>query len=190
MKSMTLAAFVIYFIACSAPPSQTHHSTPLPLSVRADTRNFVLLRFDTTKVTADQLRAVVVAGLPNEVSMCFYGYAKDTTYITFHRDGPITGDSVEVTKKIAIVDSMAPANIKSSNPVSVFYKDGIACDPNPKLIGIGHTHPLQNPYGRGCDHSRLDALFGHNKQTKYWFMIVFCSFGHNILWADGRRSIF
>jgi hypothetical protein len=187
---MTLAAVAIYFVACTVQPTQTHHSTPLPLSIRADTRNFVGLTFDTTKVNAEQLRAVVVAALPNETSMCFYGYAKDTTYTAFRRDGPITGDSVEVTRKIAVIDSMAPSNIKSSNPISIFYKDGIACDPNPRLIGIGHTHPLQNSRMGPCDHSRVDTLFGHGQQTKYWFMMVFCSFGHSVLWADGRRVTF
>lgn len=188
MKLMTFAALAIYFVACTATPSQTHHSTPLPLSVRADTRNFVLLRFDTTKVTGEQLRVVATTALPNEVSMCFYGYAKDTTYMALRPSSPTTGDTVEVTKQIAIIDSMAPTNIAASSPRSLFYKDGIACDPNPRLIGMGHTHPLQGPYGSGCDHSRPDALFSHNKQTKYWFMVVFCRFGHSILWADGRRS--
>lgn len=190
MKLITLAIAAIYFIACTAQPAQTHHSTPLPLSIRADTRNFVALRFNTNKVSAAQLRAVVVAALPNETAMCFYGYAKDTTYMAVRRTGPTTRDIVEVTKKIAVIDSMAPSNIKSSNPVSIFYENGIACDSNPRLIGIGHTHPLQDPRMGPCDHSQPDALFGHNRQTKYWFMIVFCSFGQNILWADGRRSIF
>lgn len=190
MRLMTFAALAVYFVACAAPLKQTNHATPLPISTRADTRNFVGFRFDTTIVSDNQIYTMITDALPNETSMCFYGYAKDTTLMVLRRVGPGIAYMVEMVKKIAIVDSIAPANIEKSNSVSIFYKNGIGCDPNPRLIAMGHTHPLQNPAAGKCDHSQADALFAHDRQAKYWFMLVFCPYRTSILWADGRRSRF
>ena len=183
-----MAFALIYAVACIGAPAYTHHLTPLPTVIRADTRDFIGFRYQNEEDIAITIN-IITAALPNETSMCLYGFAKDTI---IHMVDSIAGDSTAYIRKIAVIDSVAIANIDSAGPKFVQYIDRIACDYNRRLIGKAHTHPLTPPYFMGgqCDHSHPDAIYTHDKGTKYWFVLVMCPTSNNIMWADGRRIEF
>jgi len=190
MKLLALASVLVYIVACvAATPSHTHHDTPLPIVFRADTRELIGFRF-ANPTTVSRAIQIINAAHPDEAAMCLYGYAQDTTFLA-----PLfmdRSDSLTVYRKIAIVDSIEAANVDLAGTYFVSYEDGIACNPNKRLIAIAHSHPTVriSLFPEPCDHSDLDAIFTHVKEEKYWFSLVFCSNSNSLLWADGRRFIF
>lgn len=182
MKLLSLALVLVYVVACAphAPPGIL-----MPTVIRADTRHFVGFRF-TTRTVVNRALQIVRAAWPNETAMCLYGFAQDTIYLTPQFMNPL--DSVRVDKKIAIIDSVTAANVEKTGTNFVTYIDGVACDPNERLIAVAHSHPM--PQFGNCDHSDTDAIFQHAKEQKYWFSLVFCYNSNSIMWADGRRIIF
>lgn len=185
MKIFLITLFLIC-IACTGGYVQqfTNYIVKIPTVSRADTRLFIGMRFaDTIPISITMNR--ILDALPNETALCLYGYSQDTTFIESDFLNPL--DSSRVDRKIAIVDSVWPANIEQSGPHFLIYTDRIACLPHLRLIGVVHSHPLSI---KGCDHSDFDALFTHSKEEKYWFSLVFCPHNNNLLWADGRRITF
>ena len=182
MQLLSLALVLVYVVAC-AP--HTPSGPPLPTVIRADTRDFIGFRFATT-TAVDRALEIVKAARQNEAAICLYGFAQDTIYLAPQFMNPL--DSVRVDKKIAIIDSVAVANVDKTGTNFVTYIDGVACDPNERLIAVAHSHPLFQ-FGR-CDHSDMDAIFHHVKEQKYWFSLVFCLTNSSLMWADGRRLTF
>lgn len=183
-----LVAIMIVAAACAFVTSaqEAPSTSTIPTISRADTRNFVAMRYGR-EIDIIYLWAVSQTALPNETAFCLYGHAVDTT-MTFTRFSD--GEQVELERKVAVIDSVFMANIEIATPTYVQFTDGIACDPNPRLIGTAHTHPnVPHPLanqGR-CTHSYLDVLYAQNRETEYWFTLVLCTWTHELMWADGRR---
>lgn len=178
----------MYSVACVTTPTYTHHITPLPIVVRADTREFIGFRFADT-ISVNRVIQIIMVAHPSEAAMCLYGYAQDTIFLAPKFMNPL--DSIEIYRKIAIIDSVEIADVDKVGSTFILYEDGVACDPNKRLIAIAHSHPttvFQPP--ESCNHSDLDAIFIHMKEQKYWFSLVFCAHANSLLWADGRRKIF
>ena len=187
VKLLTAISLILIAAACSFVTVQEDIG-PWTISTvtRADTREFVSMRYER-QVDIVYLWTLSRLSLPNEVAFCLYGHAVDTL-MTFRT---VQGDEeIELSRKVAIVDSVHVANIKSAAPKYVEFEDGIACDPNPRLIGTAHTHPnvLHPAMNQGrCTHSDLDVLYAQNRETEYWFTLVLCEWTHELMWADGRR---
>jgi len=183
VKLLILILFLASVVACGSV--STHSTTPIPTVIRADTRKFIGFRF-ATRAVVNRAVQLMIAARQHEAAMCLYGFAQDTTYLIPRFMNPL--DSVRVDRKIAIVDSVNVANIEQSGTNFIKYIDGIACDPDERLIAVAHSHPMVQ---RGnCDHSDIDAIFQHAKEQKYWFSLVFCLTNSSIMWADGRRLTF
>ncbi len=180
---VSLLVLVVAYIGVT--PQNTHHLSPLPTKVKADTRLFIGFRYQDSTDAATTLK-IIKEALPNEVGMCMYGFAIDTTVQARDR---MSGDIVEKTVKIAVVDSVFRANIDSAGLNFVTYTDGIACDTNKKLIAKAHTHPTNFLFER-CEPSIPDVLFAFHTGPKYLFTLVMCPRKNNIMWADGRRFEF
>lgn len=187
VKKLVTAIALIVAAACSFVTTQedTRPWTIIPTITRADTRHFIGMRYER-EVDIAYLWSLSQVALPNEIAFCLYGHAVDTTLtITQFSDG----EQVELVRKIAVIDSVYVANIDEAAPTYVTFKDGIACDPDPRLIGTAHTHPyiLHPQMGGRCTHSDLDVLYAQNRETEYWFTLVLCTWTHELMWADGRR---
>ena len=188
VKKLMTAMLVMVAAACSFVTVQEDIGswTTLPTVIRADTREFVSMRYER-QVDIIYLWTLSQLALPNEVAFCLYGHAVDTL-MTFRT---VQGnEEIELNKKVAVVDSVHIANIKSASPRYVEFEGGIACDPNPRLIGTAHTHPnVPHPsFNSGrCTHSDLDVLYAQNRGTEYWLTLVLCEWTHELMWADGRR---
>ena len=189
VKFLTAISVILVAAACSFATVQEIDNRPwtqIPTVIRADTRDFTIMRYER-EIDIIYLWSLSQIALPNEVAFCLYGHAVDTlmTFTTVQGD-----EEIELTKKIAVIDSVHIANIKSATPRYVEFENGIACDPNPRLIGTAHTHPnVAHPLanqGR-CTHSDLDVLYAQNRETEYWLTLVFCTWTHELMWADGRR---
>ena len=190
-KLMTAIAVLMVAAACSFVTTSQEVEGPwsIPTITRADTRDFARdgLRY-TREVDIIYMWTLSQLSLPNEVAFCLYGHAVDTT-ITYRSID--THEPVELDRKIAIVDSVWVANIEEATPTYVKFRDEVACDPNPRLIGTAHTHtnvphPAFNT-GQRCTHSDMDVLYAQNRETDYWFTLVLCQWTHELMWADGRR---
>lgn len=183
LAAVSLLVLIVAYIAVT--PQSTKHWSPLPTIVKADTRLFIGLRYQDSVDVATTLK-IIKEALPNEVGMCLYGFAIDTTVQVRDR---MSGDIVEKDVKIAVIDSVVRANVDSAGLNFVSYTDGVACDPNKKLIAKAHTHPTTFPFER-CEPSIPDVLFAFHTGPKYWFTLVMCPGRNNILWSDGRRFEF
>lgn len=184
-----IAIAAIMVAACSLSTMQeidTRPWTAISTIERADTRDFVGMRYER-EVDIILLWTLSQLALPNEVAFCLYGHAVDTT-MTFKQID--NDEEVDLDKKIAVIDSIAVANIAKATPTYVQFTDGVACDPDPRLIGTAHTHPnVPHPVfntGR-CTHSDMDVLYAQYRETEYWFTLVLCTWTHELMWADGRR---
>ena len=179
--AIMIAAAACAFVAVQEGPS----TNTLQTVSRADTRLFVGMRYER-EIDIAYLWTFSQAALPNEIAFCLYGHAVDTT-MTFTRFSD--GENVEMIRQIAVIDSVSKANIEIATPTYVQFTEGVACDPNPRLIGTAHTHPnIPHPQlGGRCTHSDLDVLYAQNRETEYWFTLVLCTWTHELLWADGRR---
>lgn len=188
VKFMTAIVFTIMVAACSFVTTTQEGPTPwtMPTVIRADTREFVTMRYER-EIDIAYLWSLSQMALPNEVAFCLYGHAVDTTMVFTQL---MSGDTVSLPRKVAIIDSVYVANIKSATPTYVEFEDGIACDPNPRLIGTAHTHPdVPHPQmGGNCQHSVLDVLYAQSRGAEYWFTLVLCTWTHSLMWADGRVS--
>lgn len=178
MKIWATIAMVVYIGACGI-------ATSLPLSTveRLDTSNIIGFRFaDSTLIqyTMEKIKSA----LPLETSLCYTGFIEDTTYYT--RTSRTSEDTIEITRQLVTINGAYEANIKEAGIGYVNYQDDGACDPKPDLIATAHSHPGGTPFDH-CDHSDTDAIFNHNRQTKYVMSFVWCQWGLGILWADGRR---
>ena len=185
VKFLTAISVIMVAAACSFVTVQEVDNRPwstIPTVTRADTRDFAGMRYER-EVDIIYLWTLSQLALPNEVAFCLYGHAVDTT-ITYRQVN--TDEEIDLEKKIAVIDSVAIANIEEATPVYVQFTDGIACDPDPRLIGTAHTHP-NVPWGGRCTHSDLDVLYAQNRETEYWFTLVLCEYTHQLMWADGRR---
>lgn len=175
--------------ALQEAPSMALQEAPftatIPTISRADTRHFVNIRY-ARQIDISYIWSFSQTALPNEIAFCLYGHAADTTMI-FTRFSD--GEQVELVRKIAVIDSVFIANIEIAAPTYIQFTGGIACDPNPRLIGTAHTHPNTVPpqMGGRCSHSDLDVLYAQNRETEYWFTLVLCTWTHELMWADGRR---
>lgn len=169
---------IVYVGACGI-------ATSLPLSTveRLDTRNIIGFHF-ADPALIEYTAKVIKAALPNETSLCYTGFIKDTTY--YSRESWESLDTIEVTRQLVIITGASPASIKDAGSDYIDYMDDTACNHEPDLIATMHSHPGGSPFER-CDHSDADALFNHKKQTKYVMSFVYCAYGIAILWADGRR---
>lgn len=181
MRLLFLLLFLLPGCSRSLLPNQV---TPLPIIERIDTKEFVGIRFpDST--TALFIQHHIEQVMPNEVAFCFYGHAKDTVITMINT---FTKENRQRASKIAIIDSVTVARIKSATPYSLTYVDEIACLPSRNLIGVSHTHPLTPKNGR-CNHSNTDALYLQRFGLHFWFSLVVCPSGSSILWQDGRRRM-
>ena len=186
MKLLSLILVLVYSVACVTATSSPR-ITLLPTVTRADTREFIGFRF-ADSIVVNRIVEIILVMHPSEAAMCLYGYAQDTTYLTPMFMNPL--DSVRTYVKIAIIDSVEAANIKQAGSTFVTYEDGVACDPNERLIALAHSHPTILRPINSCNHSDLDALFTHAKEQKYWFSLVFCPYSNSLMWADGRTATF
>lgn len=185
VKKLMTAMLVMVAAACSfvtTTQQDTRPWTEIPTITRADTRDFAGMRYER-EVDIILLWTLSQLALPNEVAFCLYGYAADTT-ITYRQID--SDEMVDLPKKIAVIDSVAIANIEEATPVYVQFTDGVACDADPRLIGTAHTHPSV-PWGGRCTHSELDVLYAQYRETDYWLTLVMCEYTHQLMWADGRR---
>lgn len=158
-------------------------SFPLATVKRVDTRNIVGFRF-TDSLLINYTETKMRAALPLETALCYTGFIKDTTYFAKKFMNPL--DSIEVTRQLVVITGASEANIQEAESTYIRYHNAIACDPKPNLIAIIHSHP-GIPAFTSCNHSDVDALFNHGKQTKYIMSFVWCPYGLGVLWADGRR---
>lgn len=188
MKVLTAISAIMVATACSFATihEDTRPMSTLPTVERVDTRDFAGMRYER-EVDIMLLWTLSQMALPNEIAFCLYGHAVDTT-MTF-RNVVDDGELIELERKIAVIDSVAVANIKEAAPTYVEFVDGIACDSSPRLIGTAHTHPnVPHPLAGGrCSHSDLDVLYAQNRETEYWLTLVMCEWTHEMMWADGRR---
>ena len=170
---------LVYVAACGI-------ATSLPLSTveRLDTRNIIGFRF-ANSILIDYTVEMIKAALPNEVALCYTGFISDTTF--YARESRYSADTTEITRQLVIITGASEANVEEAGPRYLNYVDETACDDVPDLIAIAHSHLSVGPYDH-CDHSNLDAIFNHKKQTKYVMSFVWCRYGVGILWADGRRG--
>jgi len=118
-KLMTAIAVLMVAAACSFV-STSHEIdsgawTTIPTITRADTRDFHFLQY-TREIDIIYMWALSQIWLPDEVAFCLYGHAADTT-LTFRRISDST--NVDMTKKIAVIDSVYIANIKNATPTYV-----------------------------------------------------------------------
>lgn len=191
VKFLTAISVLMVAAACSFATVQEVDTRPwstIPTIIRADTHDFVRdgMRYER-EVDIIYMWTVSQLSLPNEVAFCLYGHAIDTTMTYKSLD---TGESVDIPKKIAIIDSVSIANIKEATPTYVTFTDGVACDSDPRLIGTAHTHPnVPHPvFNQGrCTHSDNDVLYAQHRKIEYWFTLVLCTWTHELMWADGRR---
>ncbi len=189
MKFLTAISVIMVAAACSfatVPEIDNRPWSEIPTITRADTRDFTGMRYER-EVDIILMWTLSQLSLPNEVAFCLYGHAVDTT-MTFIQIG--TDEEIELEKKIAVIDSIAVANIEEATPTYVKFVDGVACDPDPRLIGTAHTHPnVPHPVfnsGR-CTHSNMDVLYAQHREEEYWLTLVLCTWTHEMMWADGRR---
>lgn len=158
------------------------NNLPLSVTPRLDTQNITGFRFEASIL--EYTKKIILAALPLETALCYTGFIKDTTYFIKQFMHPL--DSTQVTKQLVVITGVTEANIKDTGSNYVTYHNNIACDYSPNLIATVHSHPNVNQSSR-CDHSDMDALFNHIKQTKYVMSFVWCAYSMGILWADGRR---
>lgn len=155
----------------------------LPVTPRLDTQNIIGFRFENL-ILLEYTKKIILAALPLETALCYTGFIKDTTYFVKKFMNPL--DSLEVIKQLVVITGVTKAHVKDAGLSYVTYHNNIACDYAPNLIATIHSHPSVNRYTH-CDHSDMDAIFNHKKQTKYVMSFVWCAYSMGILWADGRR---
>lgn len=178
MKIWAAISMIVYVGACAI-------STSLPLSTveRLDTRNIIGFRFADSMLVS-YTAEVIRAALPNETSLCYTGFIRDTTF--YARESRYSSDTTEITRQQVIITGASEANVEEAGPRYLNYVDEVACGDSPDLIATVHSHPTAGPFSE-CTHSDTDAIFNHKKQTRYVMSFVWCPYGVGILWADGRR---
>jgi len=150
---------------------------------RANTVTFVKAEFASDSIL-ERANELLQSRHPNEGAVCFYGFARDTIVAFNPINNPDTTQFFN--GHVAVIDSVAEANIEQSNGSSISFVGNDACSSNPRLIGVSHSHPLA-VWPVACTHSDGDALYVHNSGTKYWFSVVVCPQRTEVMWADGRR---